>query len=275
MSLRTYPATGRTATIYNLGRQVVGVAGTTIGPYKSKTVSMRYVEGHPTRATKMAALMNSGVIRVVYNSDGLSVAEAAVLDAPLSADLRCVRDVFTNVITIDPDAVMLEFTLAAVDTTYSGALLDGAIGGLPFDNPRNVTIRAQTGMGDLLTEHIVTVVGVDRYGLALQEAITVPAAAGGADVTTQGVYAFAKVTAISVPADLNPFPGSYEVGYGKKLGLSKTLSQGGLIGEFFNNAIPGVAGTIVLSAVGQPYGTYTPNDNPNNTNWIVMYIPGA
>ena len=271
--LRTIPATGRTVAITNLGRSSIGVAGTVIGPYKTKTISMRYIEGHPTHSTKLATLVSSGQARVVYNSDALSSGETQTLDAPISAELRTVRDVFTGVLALDLNGIKTAFALAAVDTTYSGAGLNGAVGGLPLDVARNITIRAITGGGEATEAHDVVVTGLDYYGLPLSETITVGARGAGEDVTTQGNYAFKVVTSIFVTADATLAPGDYEIGFGKKLGLSKSLTQGGMLAEFLDNAVA-VAGTVALAAVGQPFGTYTPDSNPDDTrSWVIMYIP--
>jgi hypothetical protein len=273
--LREVPATGRTVSITNLTRSSIGVAGTVIGPYKTKTISLRYIEGHPTHATKLATLVSARKARVTYNSDALSTAETRTLDAPISAELRAVRDVFTNVLTVDPNAVKTAFAAPAVATTYSGTALNGVFGTLPFDYARNVTIRTVTGGGEATVEKIFVVTGLDLYGQPLIESITVAARGAGEDVTTQGTSCFKSVTSIYVPADASGAPGDHEVGFGKVLGLSKSLTQGGLLGEFYDNAVPGVAGTVALAAAAAPFGSYTPNDTPNDAHdWVIMYIPG-
>jgi hypothetical protein len=273
--LRVVPATGRTVSITNLTRSSIGVAGTVIGPYKTKTISLRYIEGHPTHATKLATLVSARKARVVYNSDALSTAEAQTLDAPISAELRMVRDVFANVLTVDANGVKTVWTAAATAQTYSGAALNGAYGAIPFDVARNVTIHAVTAGGEALEEKDFIVTGLDMYGQPLTETITVPARGAGEDVTTQGTSCFKSVTSVYVPGDASGSPGDYEIGFGKALGLSKSLTQGGLVGEFFDNAVPAVAGTIALAAAAAPFGSYTPNDDPNDAHdWVIMYIPG-
>jgi hypothetical protein len=272
--LRSIPATGRTVTITNLGRASIGVAGTVIGPYKTKTISMRYIEGHPTHSTKLATLVTAGKAKVVFDSDALTATETQGLDSPVSAELRTVRDVFTNPVILDLNGIKTAFALAAVDTTYSGTGLNGAVGALPLDYARNITIRAITVGGEATEEHAVVVRGLDKFGQPLVETITVGAQGAGADNTTQGLYAFSSVTSIFVPADVSVAPGDYEIGFGDKLGLSKPLSQGGMLAEFMDNAIA-VAGTVALSAVGQPFGTYLPNTAPEGTHdYVVIYIAG-
>ena len=275
MSTLSFPATGRTLTLINRTSRVLGVAGTTIGPNGTKTISLRKVHGHPTYMSTMEALIRTGSLQVQLTQDVLSATDMGQLDAPLSGDLWLARDIFTNPATADVDAIKASFTAPAADTAYSGSDLDGAIGAGDLDFARNITIKGTCGVGEALDGGDAIVTGTDADGQAMTEVITLSAVVASANATDEGAYAFKTVTSVMIPADASGSPGAYEIGFGNKFGLSKPLSQGGLLQETTDNAIPGTGATVVLSATALPNGTVAFNTDPNGVHdYIVYYIPG-
>lgn len=272
MTIQAWTEGGRQLTIINRSAQTLGVCGIVLDPYTTKNIPLRKVQGHTSYMTELFNLKNKGVVDVTLNSDVLDPTDLQYIDAPVTGDLWVTREVWNNVATIDRDGIKTSFSTAAAATTYSGTDLDGATGTGDMDYARNFQVYAVTGGGEALVQKTFVITGLDINGQVLSESLVVGALGAGANATTQGVYAFKSISSVYVPADASGVPGSYEFGFGKKLGLSRPLTQGGMIAEFMSNAAA-VAGTVVLSTTGLPNGTYSPNSDPNATrDWVVYYI---
>lgn len=275
MTTVAYTTGGRTVTIINRSTSTIVFMGRSIAPGSSSTVALRDIQGHPSRMTQLRTLKANGDADIQLVTDLLNDTDLRYLDAPLPSDVYLSRDVWNNVVASDDDAIRAVWTATAAAATYSGSDLDGAYGVQNLDYPRNIAIRGVTGGGEALVEKDVIVTGVDINDQVLQETITVSTGGQGAvnDTTYQGAYAFKRVTSLYFPADGSGSPGEYRVGFGQKLGLSRPLTQGGMIAEFVSNVVAG-AGTVALSTVGLPNGTYSPALAPNGArDWVVSYIP--
>jgi hypothetical protein len=275
MSVLSFPSTGRTLTLINRTNGRIGVLGTMLGPYGTKVLSLRKVQGHPTYMSQLQALVHAGKLQVQLTSDILNEDDVKYLDAPLTGEIWLTRDVFTNPAAEDVNGIKTSFAAPAVATNYSGTALNGVVGAGELDYARNITITGTAGALEALTGKTMVITGVDMDGQALSESIAVTARAGGESGTDAGVHAFARVTNIYVPADISATPGSYEIGFGVKFGLSRPIVQGGLLKEFTDNAVPATAATLVLSPTALPNGTVTFFTAPNGTHdYVVFYIPG-
>lgn len=275
MSVLSFPATGRTLTVINRTGGVIGAAGTTIGPYGTKVVSLRKIYGHPSYHSELQSLVSLGKIQVQLSLDILDVNDLDKLDAPLSGDIWLTRQIFTDPVASDVDAFKTSFTAPAADTTYSGSDLDGATGQGEVDYARNFTVTGTTGVGEALESKVITVNGTDMDDQALQEQITTTVLGASASATDEGKHAFKTITSVAVPADASGSPGAYEFGFGEVFGLSRPLTQGGLIKEFTDNAVPGVAATVVLSPTALPNGSVDFDTSPNGVHdYVVYFIAG-
>jgi len=275
MSLVSWSEGGLQLTLINRTAHSLGAAGVVIGPHNSMNVSLRKVQGHRSYMSELQTLKANGDLDVQLNGDILAALECGQLDAPLSGEFQAVRDVWNNVLTIDRDGVKTSFTAPAVATTYSGATLTGAYGDANFDYPRNVQVYTVCGGGENTIQKSFVFTGVDLNDQVLQETLIVPAQAPAGNSTTQGLYAFKRVTSVTVPLDTSGIgtTGAHEIGFGKKLGFSKPLTQGGVIAQFVGN-VAAAPGTIALATVGLPNGTYSPALDPTDArDWVVVFIP--
>jgi len=269
----------REITVINRTSGVIGVMGGQIGPNGTKNFPLQKLQGtglygigSNTKATKLAAQVAAGLVTVVLNGDKLSADQVTNLDAPISAELAIVREIFTNLTAADPNAFKTSFAAPAALTTYVPANFDGAVGAGTINPPRNFTITGTTGGGEALTSKAVVVTGVDINGGVQSETITTTVLGASDTHTDEGVIAFTQILSVRVPADPGAV-GDYEFGFGTVVGLSAPLTQGGLIREFIDNSIV-TTGTIVLAGTSAPNGTFKPATAPNDTHdYIAVYIP--
>lgn len=175
---------------------------------------------------------------------------------------------FTDLPAASANAIKLAIATVAAITTYSGAQLDGAIGGATLPAPRNVTITtAGVTPADAPANAVIN--GLDVDGNALSETITV---AQTATIAT-GVKAFSKITSIVLPA-ADGTAATLAFGFGSKIGLRKKIkARAGLtaaIKEIAGGAVV-TNGVFVLPATAPPYGTYAPNTVPDGTTDYAIY----
>jgi hypothetical protein len=273
MATLVFPNSGRMLTITNRTGKILGVVGTTVGPYNTKTVPLRKLLGHPTYMSSLETLIANGDVTAQVVGDVLSAQDAAVLDAPLSGDLWLTRQIWTAPLALDVDAIKTSFTAPAAATTYSGTQLDGVTGPGEFDYARTVTIIGTTGVGEALEAKTAVINGLDLDGQAMQVNLALTVLGASDTATDETAAAFKQINSIYIPADASGSPGAYEIGFGKKLGLMRPLTQGGLIQETTDNAVPGTAATVVLAATGLPNGTVEFDTDPNGAhNYIVYFI---
>jgi hypothetical protein len=130
-----------------------------------------------------------------------------------------------NLAATDDDAIKTSVASAASIQTYTGAALNGAIGGGAISPPRNITI-VTSSHGDIDAVGVV-IEGRDVNDKVLTETITLTNGGGATDV---GNKAFAKITKITVPAQSGT-GGTLKFGIGNKIGLTKTIkTRSGLTG---------------------------------------------
>jgi hypothetical protein len=202
----------------------------------------------------------------------ISSDDASKLDAPLSGELWLSRQVWTNPVAADVDAVKASFTAPAADTTYSGTDLDGATGAGEFDYARTVTVKGTTGGGEALEAKTAVIYGIDMDDQPMQVNLALTVLAENLTNTDETSAAFKQITSVMIPADASGSPGAYEIGFGVKLGLMRPLTQGGLIQETTDNAVPGTAATVVLAASGAPNGTVEFDTAPDGAHDYIVYF---
>lgn len=131
---------------------------------------------------------------------------------------------YTNLAASDDDAIKTSVASSASAQTYTGAALNGVVGGQVMSPPRNIIITT-TSHADIDAVGVV-VTGKDVDGNTFTETITLT---NGGGVVDQGNKAFAQVTSIAVPAQSGT-GGSLKFGFGNKIGLSRTIkSRAGLL----------------------------------------------
>ena len=147
-------------------------------------------------------------------------------------------DEWANVAAADDDAIKTSVASAATEQTYTGAALNGVVGGAVMSPPRNITITPSSH-ADIDAVGVV-VTGLDVNNKVLTETITLT---NGGGVVSVGNKAFARVTKIVVPAQSGT-GGTLKFGFGDKLGLSRTIkARAGLL-----SLVREVVGGVLLSA---------------------------
>lgn len=212
----------------------------------------------------VTTLPAGSVVRLQLDSVGLKpYADPAILTSKRTQGLN---DLILNLGSpIAGAANNVSASQAVLAATASGALLNGAVGVTP-DVPRNV-VAAWTGTS------VLTVTGVDEYGVVVRES-----SASGTSFT--GKKAFAKITSITVSADVT----ALTAGYGNVLGLPLLVQQVGLVLREMQDGAVATAGTIVAgvtsaasATTGDVRGTYTPNATPDGSKAfaLIVLVPSA
>lgn len=115
--------------------------------------------------------------------------------------------------TADPDAIRLATTNTTGAVTWSGAGLNGVVGGGTVTASRRVTVTASASAGAFNTTDPIEVTGVldaANGGEEHTESLYLTSANGGQTIT--GIWRFAGVTSIARPAQLLA-AGTISVGY--------------------------------------------------------------
>lgn len=178
---------------------------------------------------------------------------------------------WTNVAAADDDAIKTVIASSAAAASYSGAALNGAVGGGTMSPPRNITIT--TSANAHINAVGVVITGKDVDGKTLTETITLTDNGGVTDV---GNKAFAKVTQIDVPAQ-GGGGGTLKFGFGTKIGLSNSihLRNGvpSVLAEMMDGAL---IGGSVAAGNGTVYEQATYLDvATKGTNYVGQYAGGA
>jgi len=276
MATITSTLQGRLLTVFNRTSRSVGAAGRVVGPGRSRQIRLAEVQGSPTKMDNLNTMIDAGLISVQLDGSALHEAAASVLDAPVGGEFQATREVWNDLPAADVDAIKVAFTAPAVDTTYSGggANLDGAVGPGEMVPPRNIVITGTTGVGEALDGGTAIVIGEDIDGVLRSENIALGAIGASASDTATGVLAFRRVISVLIPGDASSPAGDYEIGFGTLVGLSRPLTQGVLLNEFTDNAVPGTGATVVLSGTSAPNGTVEFNTAPDGAHdYIVAYVP--
>lgn len=123
-------------------------------------------------------------------------------------------------IDADPDAVKLSIATSTSPQTYTGAALDGAIGGAPFDQPRAVTVTLGGVPADFVDGSTLTITGLDVLGRAQTRTLTIDASLVPYTLTTD--HAFRQVTSVAVAAQATT-TGTLSVGLGAYQGRGSVV----------------------------------------------------
>ena len=175
---------------------------------------------------------------------------------------------FTDPIAADPNGIKTSIASVAAVVTYSGADLDGVLGGGPFSPPRNVTVST-AGVTPADAPATLTVTGTDINGTVITEDISVAQTA----TIAVGTKAFATVTSLALTAG-DGTAALLEFGIGDVFGLAHPLvsraGAAGVITEIEAGSVV-TTGTFVDAATSAPNGTYEPATVPDATNDYALY----
>ena len=178
---------------------------------------------------------------------------------------------FTNPAAADTDAIKLAVVVPAASgpIQFSGAQLDGAIGVLEMDPPRNFSLLTGGTTADISAGNCIVVGTVrDKDGNLIAQTDTLAIAANQAGATL-GTKAFAFITTIDLDTAQDGALGEYEFGFGDVIGLSKAIkTRAGLTAPIREVAAGAVVttGTFVDAATDAPHGTYAPATVPDAAN---------
>jgi hypothetical protein len=181
-------------------------------------------------------------------------------------------DEFTNPPTADVDAIKTSIASAATLRTFSGADLNGVVGGDEMVPPRNPTVTSTTHAN--IDAVVVTFRGKLRnaFGELVDHEVTLTTTDGGG-ATDVAADVLSIVEEIEVPA-MSGTAGALEFGFGAVIGLSaKMKARAGLLAPLRQIAV----GVVVTSGtfanpVGGLVTTYTPASAPDATrDYAVTY----
>lgn len=174
---------------------------------------------------------------------------------------------FTNPVAASANGIKTSVATSTSAQSYTGSALNGAVGGGVMSPPRNVTVSATDSSASYAGS--VTFTGVDINGHAITEAVAITN-----NATAVGAKAFAKVTKIDVPAQVDT-SGALTFGFGVKMGLAKKImARAGLAAFLLKEVYDGAVvtnGTVVGAATGLPNGTYAGNTAPNGAHDYAIY----
>jgi hypothetical protein len=265
---------GRLLTLVNRTSRALGAAGRVIAPGGKRDVQLSSVQGSRYYMDELNEHAVAGRLSIALDGSPLFQTDSAALDAPVGGDYQVTREVWDNLEAADDDAIKTAFAAPAADTTYSGSQLDGVVGPGEMAPPRNLVITGTTGIGEALDGGTAVVIGEDIDGTLRTENFTLGAIGGSSSDVATGVLAFHRIISVTMPADASGTPGDYEIGFGVKAGLKRPLTQGTLLQEFTDNAVPATAATVVLAGTSAPNGTLEFDTAPNGTHdFIVAYVP--
>jgi len=266
---------GRLLTIINRTSRSLGLCGIVVKPGQSREFKLAKVQESGKYMLDLENAWHNQEISLSVDGIPVQEVDAGQLDAPLPGDVEVTQEVFTDLEAADPNAFKTSFTAPAADTTYTSDDFNGAVGPGEVSPPRNVTITGTTGVGEALDGGNAVIVIEDIDGQLRTETIALSVLGASTTATDEGVLAARKLISVLIPADASGSPGDYEIGFGDKIGLKRPLEVGGLLDEREDNAVPGTAGTIVLSGTSGPNGTYTPDTAPDGAHdYMVTYVPG-
>lgn len=123
-------------------------------------------------------------------------------------------------IVADPNAIKLAIATSTSPQTYSGAALDGAIGGAAFDQPRAATVTLSGPSSAYVNGSTITITGLDVLGLAQTRTLTINTGAIPGTLSTD--YAFKRITSATAQAQAST-AGSIEFGLGAFVGRGSVL----------------------------------------------------
>lgn len=114
-------------------------------------------------------------------------------------------------LTADPDAVKTNIATTTSAQSYSGASLNGVIGGAAFLQPRAFTVTIGGDVGAIANGSPIVVTGLNVLGHSFTETITLSNATVPATFST--TYSFLQITQIDVAAQVST-AGTFQFGLG-------------------------------------------------------------
>lgn len=176
---------------------------------------------------------------------------------------------FTNPPAADVDAIKTAFASAVTAQSYSGAALNGVVGGADLLYPRNITVTTGAGGTPADVPATMTVTGLDVNGDVLTETINISQTAG----TAVGAKCFKRVTQLDFPVGQGT-GGTMEVGFGAIIGLGKKIRVlAGAVSLLKEHAAGSVVtnGVLANPTTSPPNGSYAPNSAPDGTRdyWVL------
>jgi len=126
-------------------------------------------------------------------------------------------------IAADTDSIKTSVATSTSSASYSGAALDGVIGGASFAQPRTCTVTIGGASGAFVNGSIVTVTGLNVLGQQFTDTITISTTTIPATLSTE--YSFLQITQIDVEAQAD-VTGTLE------FGLNAYQGRGSLVLNF-------------------------------------------
>jgi hypothetical protein len=173
---------------------------------------------------------------------------------------------WTDAPTAVADAIKTSIATSDEDASYSGAALNGAVGGDEMDPPRNITITSSTHADVDAVDVVVTGQVRDYKGDLIDQTDTITLTDGGG-ATDAGTRAFSIVEQIDVPAQSGT-GGALEFGFGAIIGMPAPMkSRAGLLAPIREISGGSVVtnGVFTTGTAQPPNGTYTPNTAPDGS----------
>lgn len=177
----------------------------------------------------------------------------------------------TNPLATDDDAYLTTTAgpnAATTSPTLVGARVTGGIG--RPDYPRNVFITVTHATSVVAMSGVIIGVGMDERPLTEAWSVT---ATGTSKVFT-GKKAFKRVTAVTLVAAGDASANSVIVGMGKVFGFGFPVAVASAIKEIASGSLV-TNGTVVAASTAStddPYGTYSPNANPDGSADFEVYV---
>lgn len=126
-------------------------------------------------------------------------------------------------IAADPDSIKTSIATSTSAQSYSGAALNGVVGGATFVQPRAFTVTITGLPGDFVNGSTVVVTGKDVLGRTMTKTLTLSNATVPATFSTD--YAFTQITQIATDAQATT-AGAFQ------FGLSAYQGRGSLVMNF-------------------------------------------
>lgn len=184
---------------------------------------------------------------------------------------------FTDVAVADTDAIKLNIATSTSPVTYSGADLDGTVGGGEMVPPRSITVTGDASLDiDAATLTITGFIRNEEGNLVAQtDTISIT---DNLATTLTGTKPFSTVTSLAIDTGMAGTGGTFEFGFGAGIGLAKLIkSRGGVIAplrEIESGTGVVTTGTFTNPA-GSPVTLYVPGTAPNDSeDYVVTYEVG-
>ncbi len=184
-------------------------------------------------------------------------------DIKLPSQKMLEYDIIENAVALDDNGILDDHAGAgaAASVTVTTFLAQP-------DLPRNIVVTPTGTTADIKAGNVV-VSGTNASGGLISETFVITDNLATAVV---GTKAFKTVTSISLPLEDSPYGGTWDVGWGDKLGLSKCLDSTALIIKSFITATAETI-TATSSATALESNGFTPTNVANGTrDYEILYV---